>query len=59
MQRRLKRSAFVEKVIELFPTYPFVVSTARIYSELWASLSQKGFQIGAHDLIHFEPAGSG
>ncbi len=51
MQRRLKRSAFVEKVIELFPTYPIVVSTARIYSELWASLAKNGIQIGAHDLM--------
>jgi len=50
-KRRLKRSAYVEKVIELFPIYTFEVSTARIYSELWADLSRKGIQIGAHDLI--------
>lgn len=49
--RRLKRSAYVEKIIELFPIYNFEVSTARIYSELWADLSRKGIQIGAHDLI--------
>ena len=49
--RRLKRSAYVEKVIELFPIYNFEISTARIYSELWADLSRKGIQIGAHDLI--------
>jgi len=45
------RSAYVEKVIELFPIYNFEVTTARIYSELWADLSKKGIQIGAHDLI--------
>ena len=50
-KRRLKRSAYVEKVIELFPVYSFEISTARIYSELWADLSRKGIQIGAHDLI--------
>jgi tRNA(fMet)-specific endonuclease VapC len=50
-KRRLKRSAFVEKVIELFPVYAFEVSIARIYSELWSDLSSKGFQIGAHDLM--------
>ena len=50
-KRRLKRSAYVEKVIELFPVYVFEISIARIYSELWSDLSSKGIQIGAHDLI--------
>jgi tRNA(fMet)-specific endonuclease VapC len=50
-KRRLKRSAFVEKVIELFPVYVFGISIARIYSELWSNLTSKGIQIGAHDLI--------
>ena len=51
MQRRLKRSAYVEKIIELFPIYNFETSAARIYAELWSDLSQKGIQIGAHDLM--------
>jgi len=50
-KRRLKRSAYVEKVIELFPIYNFDTSIARIYAELWSELSQKGIQIGAHNLI--------
>ncbi len=50
-KRRLKRSAYVEKVIELFPVYVFEISVARIYSELWSDLSRKGIQISAHDLI--------
>ena len=49
--RRRKRSAFVEKVIELFPVYPFEMTAARIYAELWADLAARGIQIGAHDLI--------
>ena len=49
--RRLKRSAYVEKVIELFPIYNFEISIARIYAELWSDLSKRGIQIGAHDLI--------
>jgi len=49
--RRLKRSAYVEKVIELFPIYVFEISIARIYAELWSDLAKKGIQIGAHDLI--------
>ena len=50
-KRHLKRSAFVEKVIELFPVYNFDISIARIYAELWSDLRSKGIQIGAHDLI--------
>jgi predicted nucleic acid-binding protein len=47
----LKRSAYVEKVIESFPIYNFEISIARIYAELWSDLSKKGIQIGAHDLM--------
>jgi len=50
-RRRLKRSAYVEKVIELFPVYAFEISMARIYAELWSDLSKRGIQIRAHDLI--------
>lgn len=49
--RRLKRSAYVEKAIELFPIYVFEISIARIYAELWSDLAKKGIQIGTHDLI--------
>ncbi len=50
-KRRVKRSAYVEKVIDLFPVYPFDIATARVYAELWAHLRKRGIQIGAHDLI--------
>ncbi len=50
-KRRLRRSAYVEKVIELFPICVFEISIARIYAELWSDLSKKGIRIGAHDLI--------
>ena len=50
-KRRLKRSAFVEKTIELFPIYPFDKSVARVYAKLWSGLLQKGLNIGAHDLM--------
>lgn len=50
-RRRLKRQAYVEQVIDLFPVYPFELHAARIYAELWASLIMKGTTIGAHDLI--------
>ena len=51
LKRRLKRSAYVEKVIELFPVYPFDIPTARIYAYIWAYLRRKGLQIAAHDLM--------
>jgi tRNA(fMet)-specific endonuclease VapC len=50
-RRRLKRSAYVEKVIELFPIYPFDLAAARIYAEVWAHLRAESIQIGAHDLM--------
>lgn len=50
-KRRLKRDAYVEKVIETFPIYPFDLSAARIYAKIWANLAKKGISIGAHDLI--------
>ena len=49
--RRLKRSAYVEKIIELFPIFVFEISMARIYAELWSDLSNRGIRIGAHDLM--------
>jgi predicted nucleic acid-binding protein len=49
--RKIKRQAFVEKVIEFFPVYNFDVTIARIYARIWASLEQKNLTIGAHDLI--------
>jgi tRNA(fMet)-specific endonuclease VapC len=50
-KRRLKRTAYVEKVIELFPIYPFDLTAARIYAETWGRLLAQGLHIGAHDLM--------
>jgi tRNA(fMet)-specific endonuclease VapC len=49
--RKIKRQAFVEKVIEFFPVHDFDVTIARIYARIWASLAQKNLIVGAHDLI--------
>jgi tRNA(fMet)-specific endonuclease VapC len=49
--RRLKRSAYVEKIIELFSIFVFEISMVRIYAELWSDLSRRGIRIGAHDLM--------
>ncbi len=50
-KRRIVREAFVEKVIDVFPIFPFDLNTARIYAAVWASLAKKGKGVGAHDLI--------
>lgn len=49
--RKIKRQAFVEKVIEFFPVFPFDIPVARTYSRLWASLASQGTTVGSHDLI--------
>lgn len=50
-KRRLKREAFVQKVIDTIPVFPFDIPAARIYAEIWAYLLKKGIQVGAHDLM--------
>jgi tRNA(fMet)-specific endonuclease VapC len=50
-RRRRIRSAYVEKIIQIFPIYPFDLTAARIYAELWAQLLREGKMIGAHDLM--------
>jgi len=50
-KRRLKREAFVEKVIEVSPVYPFDLAASRIYARVWANLARKGVTIGSHDLM--------
>ena len=49
-KRRIKRSSYVEKVLEHYALYPFELGAARIYAEVWATLQRKGVRISAHDL---------
>ncbi|MGQ0812003.1 MAG: type II toxin-antitoxin system VapC family toxin [Nitrospiraceae bacterium] len=49
--RRMKRAAYVGKVIDQLTLYPFDLAAARIYAELWATLQKQGNQIGAHDAM--------
>jgi predicted nucleic acid-binding protein len=50
-KRRLRRQAFADRVIDLFPVFAFDTTIARIYARIWASLAVKGVRVGAHDLI--------
>ncbi|MCX5819277.1 MAG: type II toxin-antitoxin system VapC family toxin [Deltaproteobacteria bacterium] len=49
--RKLRRQAFVEKVIESFPIFPFDLMIGRIYARIWAAVARNGWTVGAHDLI--------
>ncbi len=50
-EKKLRRQAFVEKVIESFPVFPFDLMVGRIYARIWAAIARTGWTVGAHDLI--------
>ena len=49
-QRRARRSAFVEGVLERFPVLDVDLATARAHSQVWADMSAAGTPVGVHDL---------
>jgi tRNA(fMet)-specific endonuclease VapC len=48
---RVRRSAFVDALLEAIPVVPFGLIEARRHAEIWADLAKRGKMIGAHDLI--------
>ena len=50
-RRRVKRESYVERIIDLFPVYPFDIAAGRFYGRIWANLLRKHLFVGAHDLI--------
>ena len=46
-----QREAFVEKILEIFPIYPFDLNASRVYAKLWAQFIKKGVVVGTHDLM--------
>ena len=50
-KRRVKRESYVERIIDLFPVYPFDLAAGRIYARIWANILRKHLFAGAHDLI--------
>ncbi|MGH2352206.1 MAG: PIN domain-containing protein [Chloroflexota bacterium] len=50
VERRVRREAFVEQVVQSLPVIPFDLAAARIYARIGAELKRDGFTIGAHDL---------
>lgn len=47
---RMKRSAFVEGLLERFPLLPLDLATARVHAQVWAELARSGKMIGPNDL---------
>ncbi len=49
-QIRMKRSAFVEALLERFPLLPVDLAIARTHAQVWADLAGAGKMIGPNDL---------
>ena len=50
-QRRLRREAFVEAILEAVPVLPIDLMVARVHAEIWSQLLDEGHSIGAHDML--------
>jgi predicted nucleic acid-binding protein len=50
-EHRARREAFVEAVLEAYPTLAFDLRCARIHSRVWADLVAAGADTGAHDRV--------
>jgi tRNA(fMet)-specific endonuclease VapC len=46
----LRRSAYIEAVLEQMPVLPVDQTVARTHAQLWAELASSGQLIGPHDL---------
>ena len=49
-ERRLRREAFVERILSALPVIPFDLPAARTYARLLVDLRKAGQTVGAHDL---------
>jgi tRNA(fMet)-specific endonuclease VapC len=47
---RVRRSAFVEGLLQRYPILGIDLATARVHARIWASLAAAGTPVGAHDL---------
>ncbi len=50
-ERRLRRQAFVEAILEVIAVIPFDLRVARIHAQIWSQVLASGQTIGAHDLL--------
>ena len=50
-ERHLRRSAFVEAILDVVPVFAFDWSVGRVHAEIMARLVASGQRIGTHDLL--------
>jgi predicted nucleic acid-binding protein len=50
-ERRVRREAFVEAILERTPILPFDLRVARTHTQLWSELLAAEQMIGVHDLL--------
>ena len=50
-ERRLRRRAFVEAILDVVPVFAFDLSVARVHAETTARLVAYGQRIGTHDAL--------
>ena len=48
---RIRRSAYVDALLDLIPALPFGLAEARRHAELWAELARAGTPVGPHDMM--------
>ncbi|HUP21909.1 MAG TPA: PIN domain-containing protein [Thermoanaerobaculia bacterium] len=51
VDRRARRAAFVERILDVVPILPFDLDVARVHAQIWATLVDRGEVIGSHDLM--------
>lgn len=50
-ERRARREAFVDSVIDALPVIDIDLLVARRYAALWAETAARGTPVGAHDML--------
>ena len=50
-ERRLRRGAFVEAILDVVPIVAFDLRIARVHAQIWTQLMAAGQGIGSHDLL--------
>ncbi|MHB2021666.1 MAG: PIN domain-containing protein, partial [Candidatus Xenobia bacterium] len=49
--RRIRREAFVERILASVQVFAFDLPIARVYSRVWANQVARGQTVAAHDLM--------
>src|SRR5579862_2410792 len=50
-ERRARREAFVERLLDVVPVIPFDETAARLHARLWEEAAARGAKVGVNDLF--------